>query len=118
MKNRMTAVLFSMALAASSAAGMNVSAASMERSLQKADYVKEQVIDYTSTLGTETKILVSSNEDETELLLQFDFYDDDAEVKVSINEMGEYEVTEGAFFATDGRLAAEQAVEEGDWRTM
>jgi Ca2+-binding EF-hand superfamily protein len=113
MKNRMTAVLFSIAFAVSSAAGMNVSAES-----QETGYVKEQVIDYTSTLGTETKILVSSNEDETELLLQFDFYDDDAEVKVSRNEMGEYEVTEGAFFATDGRLAAEQAVEEGSWKRM
>ena len=98
---------------------MAVNAADYEASvIDEVSYTKYQDIHYTGSLGDELKIHVQSTEDETEMLLSFDFYGDEASVKVSRTGDGRYIVTDGGFFATDGAEVAELSVENGNWKLI
>ncbi len=118
MKNRIKALIITLAMMTVSASAVMPVYAGIVTNEKETDYVKETIVNYTSIFGEEMKIHVSADQDLSELLLRFDFYDDEVEVKVCRNEDGEYEVTDGSFFATDGKQAAEKAVKEGKWKNI
>ncbi len=90
-------------------------AAQSAQSLEIVSYDKYQDLTYTGALGETLRIRAYATTDDSELLLMFNFYDDNASVKVVRQEDGKYQVVDGGFFATDGKAVAELAVKNGRW---
>ena len=90
-------------------------AAQSAQSREIVSYDKYQDLTYTGALGETLRIRAYATTDDSELLLMFNFYDDNASVKVVRQEDGKYQVVDGGFFATDGKAVAELAVKNGRW---
>ena len=117
MKKKMAIMMTALTLAFTPAMAANATESGTS-AIDEISYTKYQDIDYTGSLGDELKIRVQSTEDETEMLLTFDFYGDNASVKVSRTDDGRYIVTDGGFFATDGAEVAELSVENSNWKLI
>ena len=81
-------------------------------------FVKTQKLEYTSGRGQKFNVAVSSNSDESAMIMYFDFFGDSQRALVQRSEDGEYVVKEGDFFGTDAVKVAEIASESGQWREM
>ena len=81
-------------------------------------YVKTQKLEYTSDRGQKFNVAVSSNSDDSSMLMYFDFFGDSQRAVVQRGEDGEYVVKEGAFFGTDAVKVARIAAENGQWREI
>ena len=81
-------------------------------------YVKTQKVEYTSDRGQKFNVAVSSNSDDSYMLMYFDFFGDSQRAVVQRGENGEYVVKEGAFFGTDAAKVAKLASENGQWREI
>ena len=81
-------------------------------------FVKTQRLEYTSDQGQKFDVAVSSNSDDSTMLMYFDFFGDSQRAVVQRDEDGEYIVKEGAFFGPDAVKVAEIASESGQWREM
>jgi hypothetical protein len=81
-------------------------------------FVKTQNLKYTSDRGQKFNVAVSSNSDDSSMLMYFDFFGDSQRALVQRGEDGKYVVKEGAFFGTDAVKVAKIASENGQWREM
>ena len=81
-------------------------------------FVKTQKLEYTSDEGLKHSVAVSSNSDNSSMLMYFDFFGDSQRAVVQRGEDGEYVVKEGTFSETDAVKVAEIASESGQWREM
>lgn len=77
-------------------------------------YVRSQQMDYTTAQGQKMTVTVSSNSDESAMVVYFD----KQRAKVEKDEDGQYVVTEGALSETDAEKIAETAAGNGQWREM
>ena len=81
-------------------------------------FVKTQKLEYTSDEGQKHSVAVSSNSDNSSMLMYFDFFGDSQRAVVQRGEDGEYVVKEGTFSETDAVKVAEIASASGQWREM
>ena len=81
-------------------------------------FVKTQKLEYTSDQGQKHSVAVSSNSDDSSMLMYFDFFGDSQRAVVQRGEDGEYVVKEGTFSEADAVKVAEIASESGQWREM
>ena len=103
------------------AAGAEGEAASFD--LSALDYQPKEGYDYFTvtdfdidSLGQTLEIVVSKKEGDKEYNLQMSFFGGDADVDVTIDDNGNYTVTnDGGFFQTEGPLVVEQVEEEDNW---
>ena len=77
-------------------------------------YIRSQQMDYTTAQGQKMTVTVSSNSDESAMVMYFD----KQRAKVEKDEDGQYVVTEGALSETDAEKIAETAAGNGQWREM
>ena len=86
----------------------------------KADYDKFTVTDFEmESLGQDLEIVVSAMDDEKSFNLQMFFFGGDADVNVTVDDDGNYEVTnDGGFFQTEGPLVVQQVLEEDNWQAI
>lgn len=86
----------------------------------KADFDKFTVTDFEmESLGQDLEIVVSAMDDEKSFNLQMYFFGGDADINVTIDDAGNYEVTnDSGFFQTEGPLVVQQALEENNWQTI
>ena len=101
-------------VAANATAFSNLTAQKMNEQV----FVKTQKLEYTSGRGQKFNVAVSSNSDESAMIMYFDFFGDSQRALVQRSEDGEYVVKEGDFFGTDAVKVAEIASESGQWREM
>jgi len=78
-------------------------------------YIRSQQMDYTTEQGQKMTVTVSSNSDESAMVM---YLGNKQSAKVEKNAEGEYVVTEGAFSETDAAKIAETAARNGQWREM
>ena len=86
----------------------------------KEDYDEYALVDYEiETLGQELEIVVSKKNGDKEYNLQMFFFGGDADVNVTVDDDGNYEVTnDGGFFQTEGPLVVQQVLEEDNWQAI
>ena len=86
----------------------------------KEGYDYYTIITYTiEEMGQDLEMTVSKMEGDKEYNLQFWFFGGPADIFVTIDDNGKYEVTnDSGFFQTDGPAAVEQAEEEGGWQAI
>ena len=78
-------------------------------------YIRSQQMDYTTEQGQKMTVTVSSNSDETAMVV---YYGDKQRAKVEMDENGKYVVTEGELSETVAEKLAETAANNGQWREM
>ena len=81
-------------------------------------YIRSQQMDYTTAQGQKMTVTVSSNSDESAMVMYFDNSGDKQRAKVEMNADGQYVITEGALSETDASKIAETAANNGQWREM
>ena len=81
-------------------------------------YVRSQQMDYTTAQGQKMTVTVSSNSDESAMVMYFDNSGDKQRAKVEKDVDGQYVITEGALSETDAAKIAETAANNGQWREM
>lgn len=101
-------------VAANATAFSNLTAQKMNEQV----FVKTQKLEYTSDEGQKHSVSVSSNSDDSSMLMYFDFFGDSQRAVVQRGDDGEYVVKEGTFSDTDAVKVAEIASESGQWREM
>ena len=101
-------------VAANATAFSNLTAQKMNEQV----FVKTQKLEYTSDEGQKHSVAVSSNSDDSSMLMYFDFFGDSQRAVVQRSENGEYIVKEGTFSETDAVKVAKIASESGQWREM
>ena len=101
-------------VAANATAFSNLTAQKMNEQV----FVKTQKLEYTSDEGQKHSVAVSSNSDNSSMLMYFDFFGDSQRAVVQRGEDGEYVVKEGTFSETDAVKVAEIASASGQWREM
>lgn len=86
----------------------------------KEDYDEYALVDYEiESLGQELEIVVSKKEGDKEYNLQMYFFGGDADVNVTVDDDGNYEVTnDGGFFQNEGPLVVQQVLEENNWQAI
>ena len=75
-------------------------------------------MDYTTAQGQKMTVTVSSNSDESAMVMYFDNAGDKQRAKVEKDVDGQYVITEGALSETDAAKIAETAANNGQWREM
>ena len=101
-------------VAANATAFSNLTAQKMNEQV----FVKTQKLEYISDEGQKHSVAVSSNSDDSSMLMYFDFFGDSQRVVVQRSEDGEYIVKEGTFSEIDAVKVAKIASESGQWREM
>ena len=86
----------------------------------KEDYDSFTVTDFDiESIGQTLEIVVSKKEGDKEYNLQMSFFGGDADVDVTVDDDGNYTVTnDGGFFQTEGPLVVQQAEEEDNWYSI
>ena len=86
----------------------------------KADYDKFTVTNFEiEDLGHDLDIVVSAMDDEKSFNLQMYFFGGDADINVTVDDDGNYEVTnDGGFFQNEGPLVVQQVLEENNWQAI
>ena len=86
----------------------------------KADYDKFTVTDFEmENLGQDLEIVVSATDDDKSFNLQMYFFGGDADINVTVDDDGNYEVTnDSGFFRTEGPLVVQQVLEEDNWQAI
>ena len=86
----------------------------------KADYDKFTVTDFEmENLGQDLEIVVSATDDDKSFNLQMYFFGGDADINVTVDDDGNYEVTnDSGFFQTEGPLVVQQVLEEDNWQAI
>ena len=86
----------------------------------KEDYDEYALVDYEiESLGQELEIVVSKKEGDKEYNLQMFFFGGDADINVTVDDDGNYEVTnDGGFFQNEGPLVVQQVLEENNWQAI
>ena len=81
-------------------------------------YIRSQQMDYTTAQGQKMAVTVSSNSDESAMVMYIDNSGDKQRAKVEKDADGQYVITEGALSETDAAKIAETAANNGQWREM
>lgn len=86
----------------------------------KEDYDEYALVDFEiEDLGQDLDIVVSAMDDEKSFNLQMYFFGGDADINVTVDDDGNYEVTnDGGFFQNEGPLVVQQVLEENNWQAI
>ncbi|WP_373214537.1 hypothetical protein [Ruminococcus sp. 5_1_39BFAA] len=92
--------------------------ASSDTAASTQEYVKSQSILFTDAAGNTIPVLVRTNEEETVFNLQFDYYGLDANLNGVKTDDGQYHITDGEFFQTNGQTILKEAAALGNWTEL
>jgi hypothetical protein len=84
----------------------------------EADYVKYQDVLYKDAAGNTIPVKVCANQEESAFLLQFNYYGLNANLHAVKISNGQYTVTDGDFFQTDGQKVIKKALSLDNWTAI
>ena len=92
--------------------------ASSDTAASAQEYTKSQRIPFTDAAGNTIPVLVRTNEEETVFNLQFDYYGLDANLNGVKTGDGQYHITDGEFFQTNGQAILKKAAALDNWTKL